>query len=65
MCDLCNPETRTQAVARSKSVATALEELAQEYRALAIGSLLPHSDRAKIVAIHARGVIRALVEDYV
>jgi hypothetical protein len=57
--------SREDAKERMRNSAAALEKIAGYFRAMAHGSIDPHSDRAKIVASAVRSVIRDLVEEWI
>jgi len=67
MCELCSndPTERTAARDSHYAFASALNELADKYRALGSGDIKPHTDKAKVIGIQACAVIRRLVEEWV
>ena len=67
MCELCSNDNdeREQARAEHLRFAERLDALARDYRALGLGRVLPHSDRAGLIAIRAKNVIRHLVSEWV
>ncbi len=63
MCKLCeDPEAGKE---EALTLAVDLERMANYERAMAHGNLDPHSDRAELVGLLARSIIRQLVAEYV
>ena len=67
MCDLCSPDKEKRYAAKflMKCTADRLQALADEYRAMADGSITPHTDAAKPIGDKARTIIRELVDQFV
>ena len=67
MCGLCSDdaEERQRAQQFSSRMAERLRDLASVYERMASGAVKPHSDEAKDAGYLARGLIRALVEEWV
>jgi hypothetical protein len=66
MCDLCSVDIAELKRAREHQSALAdrLKTLAASLRELSIGSIRPHTDEAKLVAMQATGIIRELVNEW-
>ena len=67
MCNLCSsdPAEVHAEKKRLSSLSNKLSRLSKEYDNLAIGSIKPHSNDAKRVAMLSRMIIRDLVEEWV
>lgn len=64
MCNLCDPTTRDVEIRRANNLARMLETLANRYRNLANGVLVPHTDGFTQAEPLAKSVIRNLLEDW-
>ena len=67
MCGLCSDDAEERQRARrfNRHMAESLRRLASVYEHMASGAVKPHSDEAKDAGYLARGLIRALVEEWV
>lgn len=67
MCDLCSGDRDAAVKARKshRDFADRLRLLAAKYDALGVGAIAPHTEDAKDVGVHARSIVRRLVEEWV
>ncbi len=66
MCDLCSKDEVERKRGRDNQFALAerLKSLAYSLQRLGFGSIKPHTDEAKQIEVHARGIIRDLVGEW-
>lgn len=67
MCDLCNTDEAVRDARRDELEywAERMRAMANNYDAMAAGTIDPHGEAAKVVGIQAREIVRELVNAWV